>query len=226
MKKLSFIKAVAILYFLTVYALTSFSQTVYDISGTNWKEKKYVEVNGSPFLSDKWGKGIISLGGNRTVNGLELKLDLIDGSILYKNAAGQIMELAEPVAEFKIEYGEKERLFRSGYKLARDNTKNPYLEVLSDGNVKFLKRTAKVIFEEKDYSGKTSKNINEKISYYIVKDGVNAIPVNRDIKSIATAIGDKEEELKTFVKANNLNLKEDADILKLFEYYHNISKKA
>lgn len=209
---------------------TIFAQNVvYDMNGRGYKPKSYSEIEGDPYLLKDWSKGVVKFANNTIINGIDLKFDQIDGVLLYKDAKGETMEVADPVLEFKI--GEPlpgftmQRLFRTGFKPVGNNTEKTFYEVLSDGNVKFIKRAFKTIIEEKEYNSPTNvKKIVEKVNYYVVKTDGTLIPVSKNEKAILAAIGDKNTELTAYIKANKLNLKNDADILKVFEYYFGISK--
>ncbi len=202
-----------------------------DITGKVWRQVGYSELSGSPYLSSEWGKGIVKLANNKVTNGIDLKYDQIADVLLYKNSKDEVMEIAEPVAEFKIavktKKGEEQHLFRTGFKPVGNNKESSFYEVLSDGNVKFLKKTIKFITEEKEYNSSTVvKKINDKIAYYIVKPDEAPILVSKSEKDILGAINDKKSELTNYIGENKLNLKKDEDILKLLEYYFTITKKA
>ncbi|WP_379085815.1 hypothetical protein [Pedobacter sp. UC225_65] len=202
-----------------------------DITGKVWRQVGYSELSGSPYLSSEWGKGIVKLANNKVTNGIDLKYDQIADVLLYKNSKDEVMEIAEPVAEFKIavktKKGEEEHLFRTGFKPVGNNKESSFYEVLSDGNVKFLKKTIKFITEEKEYNSSTVvKKINDKIAYYIVKPDEAPILVSKTEKDILGAINDKKIELTNYISENKLNLKKEEDILKLLEYYFTITKKA
>lgn len=202
-------------------------QNLQDQWGQPIMAMSYTDISGSPFLMDAWAKGIVKFADNKVVNGLDLKYDQVADKLQYLNPKGETWELTEPVSEFKITFpgGERnEKLFRAGFKPVAKNTERSFYEILSDGNVKFVKKTIKSILETKEFNSATTvRKITGRDVYYVVKDNQPA-PVSKNEKSILGAIGDKNAELSAYIKSNKLNLKEDNDILKLFEYYFEISK--
>ncbi|RZK43234.1 MAG: hypothetical protein EOO90_04525 [Pedobacter sp.] len=201
--------------------------TTNDITFKVWRESAYSQLAGTPYLSNEWGKGILKFGNNSIINGVELKYDQIGDALLFKNSAGETMELSDPILEFKIEVPKKTgaelHLFRAGFKPVGKNDELTRYEVLSDGNVKFLKRTVKTVVEEKEYNSSTTlKKIVDNHYYYVVKP--DQAPVQVSKSDIVDAIGDKKSELTAYIKSQKLNLKKESDILKVFEYYFTISK--
>jgi len=206
-----------------------FAQAVSDVNGRNYRVKSSSDIKGSPYFTDNFIKGILKLKNGKEINGLALKYDLMDDLVLYKDAKDSIMEVAEPIAEFKLESVNEPaipyHLFRSGFNKVNGNTDNSFYEVLSDGNVKFIRKNIKYIKEFTEYNAKTSdKSIEDKITYYIVKPDNTPIPVSKNEKSILNVLDNKKDELSAFIKSNKLSLKKDADILKVFEYYQSINK--
>ena len=70
-------------------------------------------------------------------------------------------------------------------------------------------------------SATKTKSFQENTRYYLVKDG-KATPVKNDKKSILAALPDKQEQLKGYVAAGNLNFKSDTDLAKLINYYNSL----
>lgn len=184
----------------------------------------YSELSGSPYLSNDWIKGTIILGDGKVVDNLDIKFDQFTDAILYKNDKGEELEVAEPVKEFKVNIKNTDRLFRSGFKPAGNNTETNFYEVLVDGNLKFVKRLKKEIMTTRDYNATSdTKSVTEKISYYIVKDN-QPILVSKNEKVILETIGEMENELNDFIKQNKLKLKDEADILKVIAQYNKLKK--
>lgn len=208
-----------------------FAQTAKDISGRNWTElNKYSEVTGSPFLFDDWVPGTVKFADQKQISVKSLKYDLLNDVLLFKNEKEEIMEVAEPVLEFTLTYTKDsktlQKTFRSGFKASNNNTAQSFYEILFDGQTKFVKRTGKTIVEEKEYNATTAtRKLVDKPSYFIVKANNMPLAVGKNEKSILSVLEDKSTELKIFIKDSKLNLKNDADIVKLLVYYDELSKK-
>ena len=56
---------------------------------------------------------------------------------------------------------------------------------------------------------------------YIVK-GTELIRVRKDKKSLLSALGDKTAQLESYIKSEKLNLKSEAGMISLVEYYNTL----
>lgn len=221
----------AVIVVATMHNSDGFAQSAKDITGKNWTQlNKYSEVTGSPFLYDDWAPGTVKFADQKQINIKDLKYDLLNDILLFKNEKEEVMEVAEPVLAFTITYAKDsktvQRTFRSGFKASNDNTAQSFYEILFDGQTKLTKRTGKTIVEEKEYNATTAtRKLIDKPSYFIVKATNMPIAISKNEKSVLSALEDKTTELKTFIKDNKLNLKNDVDLIKLLTYYDELNKK-
>jgi hypothetical protein len=186
----------------------------------------YTDVSGSPFLSDQWVKGMVKLVDGRTYKDVLLKYDQLKDELYFQDKKKDTLIFVDPVREFKVEYAANdemhEKLFRNGYKNIPNSTENSFFEVLSDGTAQLLKRTTKSISESKEYNSTTVvKHFDENVKYYIIVSE-KVIPVKRDKKSILAALTNKQPQLESFMRTNNINLKNDEDLSKLMAYYNSL----
>jgi len=221
----------AVIAIATMHNSDGFAQSAKDITGKNWTQlNKYSEVIGSPFLYDDWAPGTIKFADQQQIRVENLKYDLYNDVLLFKNEKEEVMEVAEPILEFTITYMKDsktvQKTFRSGFKASNDNTTQSFYEILFDGQTKLVKRIGKTIVEEKEYNATTSiRKLVDKPSYFIANTTNMPIAISKNEKSILGAVGDKITELKTFIKDNKLNLKNDGDVVKLLTYYDEFNKK-
>ena len=133
------------------------------------------------------------------------------------------MNFVDPVSNFTLSEGPNEIVFRNGFKTADDTfTTNTFFQVLADGETPLIKRTKKKVNEYKEYnSATTTKNFQAITNYYLVKEGL-PIKIKKDKKSVIEAFGDRKSELEVFIKANDINLKSDVDLIKLTTYYNSL----
>jgi hypothetical protein len=184
---------------------------------------QYVDVEGSPYLIDDWAKGVIKLKDGRTYKNMDIKYDQIEDKLLFRNPKDYAtLEFVEPIKEFTLSYIADDiayaKHFRSGYGLE----KNAFYEVLADGGVEFLKQTQKSIKESHGYNSATiTKSIDADVKYYLCIAG-QLRPVKKDKKSIFNALSDRQPQLEAYIKANNLNLKDEVDLTRLVVYYNSI----
>jgi hypothetical protein len=94
--------------------------------------------------------------------------------------------------------------------------------VIGDGKLQIIKKISKSILETKDYnSASKTKSFQDYTRYFLVVAG-KTVPVKNDKKSILTTIPDKQQQLQTFAKLNDLNFKSDTDLAKLMNYYNSL----
>jgi len=203
--------------------------TLKDANGVPMRIGKYVEVDGDPFLSSDWRKGIVVLENGVSIKNVNLKLDVVDSKLLFQNDNGEALIFTDPVKEFSLTYpgsidNTKEfvRHFKNGYTSVDNISKEAFFEVLYSGTVELLKRTFKTINEQRRYdSSITSKSFQENVKYYLVVDG-KATPVKSDKKSFLSVLKDKQTALEAYIKSKKVNFKNDADLSALIAYYNSI----
>jgi phospholipase C len=220
-----FYRICAVLLFMTVKnANAQFSQ---DINGVPMRELSgYTNVEGSPFLTDQWSKGMVKLADGRTYKDVLLKYDEVKDVLYFQDKKEQTLVFVDPVREFKVEYIsddiQHDKLFRNAYKNIPNSTEKSFFEVLSDGTAQLLKRTKKLIAESQEYnSTAVVKRFDENVKYYIIVSE-KVIPIKRDKKSILAALTNKQPQLESFIRTNNINLKNDEDLVKLMAYYNSL----
>jgi hypothetical protein len=93
---------------------------------------------------------------------------------------------------------------------------------LPDGKVQLLKRFTKLLFESQPI-GSASKlqQFIDKTKYYLIING-KALQVKNDKKALLAALGDKQAQLEDYIKSNKINLKNDAQLGKLIDYYNSL----
>jgi len=190
------------------------------------KRDHYLNVEGSPYLSSEWLTGDLKLPNLKVYKDLSIRYDEVEDLIYLKSGDDDNVMLKERPIEFNLAFPEEEgiiqRHFRLGFTDVPGTTPSSYFEVLEDGKVKLLKRSSKIIQQNKEYNSNiTVKSFFHVITYYLYRDG-KGIAVKKDKKSIFGALGDKQTELEAYVRNNKLNLKTDAGIEKLVGYYNTL----
>lgn len=194
--------------------------------GTPFTSQVYAEVNGSPYLASKWATGNVALKSGEIYKSVEIKYDQVGDQLLFKADNGDSLLFAQPVHEFELPVTEKGKTtnsnYRNGFPAVNGNTAINFYEVINDGKVKILKRTKKNIQSHKDYSSANMINdINTNITYYILKDNA-MILIKPGSKTILDALSDKSAEVGKYIKDNNLDARQDADLGKIFAYYNSL----
>lgn len=215
---------------LTVAAITSAAAqfAVVDNMGQPILSKPYTDVQGSAYLYDNWMKGSVTNGKNVTYEGVYLKYDQVADELTFKSESGEAKIFTQPITEFTINVGTDDavlatRVFRKGFVPVDGASPNTFYEVLADGQTQLLKRTSKSIFEELPYGSSTKvKKFQAELHYYLSKDA-KLTKIRNDKKALLKALSNKETELETYIKNNKLDLKKDADLAKVVDYYNSIN---
>ncbi|WP_299706860.1 hypothetical protein [uncultured Pontibacter sp.] len=210
---------VATFYFMLSFTASAQVEMIQDFMGRPIEIKQYVDVKGSPYLTDDWQAGSVKLDNGKIFEGLQLKYDQIEEELMFLNKAEEAQLFVDPIAEFTI-IG---RTFRRGYTPADGATPKTFYQVLADGETQLLKRTSKKIYEEVPYGTATKiKNIIENETYYLADAEGKLTKIRKDKKAITNALSNKKSELEDYVKANRLDLRQEGDMAKLVTYYNSL----
>lgn len=184
------------------------------------------KIDGTPYLTDEWSKGVVNLADGRTYKDVTLKYDLLKDVLYFQNDKKQVLTFVKPVSEFVINYigddQEQVKHYKSGFANIQGYTAQNFFEVLVEGKAQLLKKQHKFIESESGAGlGPTTQKYSSTDMYYIVMDG-KASAIKRDKKSVLQFLGDKQNELSAYIKSNDLDMKKDADLAKVIIYYNSI----
>lgn len=190
-----------------------------DVIRTPIKEKKYTDVEGSPYLIDKWSKGKVTLKNGKRYQYDSLRYDLMEDKLVFVDA-GKMMHFAEPVAEFEINNGKTGNtlIYKNGLPAVDALSTSSFFQIINRDKVGLYKKVNKYITESKQYgSAVVNKTFNTTYSYYSLKNGIfSKIVPNK--KSILALFEDKENQLNEYLKNQKVDFKSDADLEKIFTY--------
>src|SRR6476661_1668473 len=212
----------SLLFALAVSATTVNAQYLNDYQGRPVLTKKYTDVIGEPYLNTDWKDAIVKLADNRTLSNVPLKYDLVEEKPVFTDNKGTVLDFVDEVREFKFEAGTEVFLFRNGYKPVDNRGSKQFYQVIYDGGIQLLKRVNASIMETRAYNSATStKTITPQAQYFLVKDN-QPVKIKKDKKAVLDFLSDKAPKLETYIKDNQLNLKNDSDLVKLLAYYSTI----
>lgn len=214
------------IFCLLLFSAAVKGQVIEDANGRPVLVRQYTDVQGSPYLADEWIKGVVTLNNGKTYKAVDLKYDQVADELFFKNAKGETLGFVQPVSEFKLIVLEKETprvlYFRNGFKPVNGNTEKTFYQILTDDETPLVKRISKKVHENKPYSSATVvKTFEEVREYYLVKYGL-PVKIRKDKKSVLAALGSYSDQLDEFIKSNQLNLKDDADLIELVAYYNRL----
>ena len=212
------------IFCLCLLSISVRAQFMTDADGRPLLERRYTDVQGSPYMTDNWQKGTVKLGNGQVHKNVDLKYDKAAEQLTFKGKEGTPLTFIQPVKEFTLpmDNGTGVMVFRNGYKPVDDAASNTFYQVLSDGETALLKRSIKKVLENKPYNSATTvKTFADVNNYYLVKNG-SLIKVKRDAKDILPNLTDYSAELQSFIKENKLNLKSEPALIMLITYYNSL----
>lgn len=203
------------------------AQFLQDYQGNPVQSVTYVDVQGYPFLFEQWTNGIIRLNNGKSFTNVQLKYDLVSDELFFKDIkSDQTLKFVDQVVEFKLlpsgQSTEQALIFRNGFLSEEALSPKAYYQVLYDGGVKLLKRKIKKVVEIKPFNSASSTKIFEEIEGYFIGKDNKTFRVRKDKKQILSLLGTRTEELEKFIKSENLNLKNEAHLIKLIAYFNTL----
>ena len=189
------------------------------------------EILGSPYLTDDFIKSKVYFG-EEFVGDFFIRYNALNSELEIKES-----DLAEERPkrllanqDLRVKYGKRELLFTT-YITKKDETKNGYLSIISKGDKFTLYHRLAVKFSE----GKAAANsmVNDIpsryahfVEYYYLKNGVDRIDQLQQKKGALLKILDKEykDDVNSFLKTEKINLDNEEDLIKTFEYINSLNK--
>ena len=183
------------------------------------------KFQGSPYTSNTFAPTILKYN------------DEVVGNIYYRyNALNEEIEIKKTSSEdepYKALVKDKEvsllinakPLSFKTFVTEKNETMNGYLTLLQKGNTYDLYQRTLVKFTEgqpaqNSFVAAVPSRFTKFTEYYFQKDGVNRIDQipQKNKKLLKLIDASKREDLKIFLKENNLNIKNEQDLAKVFDY--------
>lgn len=182
----------------------------------------YGDVNGSAYWNDKWQRAIIICGQNRIFSVQKVKLNLYSNDVYYIDDKGREMIVSNVVNKvlfYSDEDSTKPSAVFEKFSSLEGAENTGFYQSLNTGNTRLLKLTTVKIENGFDpLLGKTIHRFSSKYNYRIYfNNTVNAIyKLNKD--NIFKLIN-PTDEIKLWLKNNDNQLKNEAQVVKFLEYY-------
>ena len=184
-----------------------------DIKGTPYFNEKFTDSKIKYF--DKSLEDIFYLRYNAFSDEIEM------GKNKFQNESVEIVQKNENIVCY---IGDEIFLFKN-YKNEIENIKKGYLNLIFDGKKSKIYRSNRKIFMEATQARTSlerafpARYIDQK-SYYISLNDFNEINyLKLSKKYILKLINNKEKNIKKFISENNLKLKNEIDLIKVFLFY-------
>jgi hypothetical protein len=196
----------------------------FTIGGVPFSSAKYIRVvEGTPYFSGEWMKGVVTLSKNGRTGSILVKLNLVDNALHYLDTKGDEMIVDAPVKQVVINDTLQQLVFtfRHASEIVTGTTENAYYQLLRAGEPAVYKKINKQINETKPYgSATTEQRIVTTIEYYIFRNG--ELHRIKKIREVADLLSDKRSQLLQYISKNKLYGKADEDYTSLLEYYQSL----
>jgi hypothetical protein len=193
------------------------------VSSKNFNSEKYAGIRGTPFLQEKWNRGIV-ITNNGIYNDLELKIDLFDSKV-YFNKNDESFELLDQIIGLKLY--PKWPDTSSALSFMRGINQNgikpeQYVQILvGAGTVQFYRSDIKQLTEMSEINAGMVKTFANTSRYYIKKgDQYKLIKLAKE--EVLPFLQDKETAVNSLIIDQKLNLKKESDIIKLLQGYNSL----
>lgn len=193
------------------------------------KEAIDTEILGSPYLTKNFIKSKVYFG-EELVGDFYIRYNALNSEIEIKNTN---LEEENPKrllanSDLRVKYGLRELRFTT-YITKKSETKNGFLSVIENGDNYTLYHRLAVKFSEGKAAANSMVNAIPSryahfVEYYYKKKGVDRIDQLIQKKGSLLKILDKElrEEVSGFLKENKIDLSNEEDLIKTFEYINSL----
>lgn len=222
MKKTVFFLSLSLLLFNLSFAQISNIST--SMSGEPLRLKSYKDITGTPYLTEDWQSGTI-YGLDANVNeSVMLRYNIYEDKVEYKKDGMIYGLVSESVKGFSVAVADpdgriKRYVFENKMGKVGEYTDKNFFSVLYLNKVKFLQKVVVKLIDNTATYGtnvQQSKFVKEE-EFYFVKETGESFKIKKNNASLLKVLNIKE--LKDFIKENNLNIKEDNDLVEVMKFY-------
>ena len=201
----------------------------FTVAGTPFVSEKYVRlVEGTPYFRNEWMKGVLVGEKGQEYKGYDVKLNLHDPQILYKDEKGNELIATTRIKEVVLTdaFGGNYKFIHSSFMpVTASPLKEGWYQWLVSGTGSLYKYYNKTLNEQKPYNSATfEQRISTKETYLVHVN--NAFLEIKKLKDAPEVLAFKKAELEDFLK-NKDDKKAGMDdrFAALIEYYNSLTAK-
>jgi len=183
-------------------------------------------VEGSPYMFDEFYEGVVELTNGHTTQPLQIRYNTHEQSIDFMSGNLAFNVEGENIESFHFTANGKEYTFIKGYDASR-LSEDDFVEVVVDGEVKFLARHHTAFFEDSaSYGSATKNNIYRSDVTYYVKVGDKSPERLRSLnkRRVMNNIDRFEDELEQYADQNNIDFSDKEDVARLIRYCNTLGE--
>lgn len=195
----------------------------YSVGGVPFTNTKFVNlVEGSPYLTDHWLKGVVLGNNGQRFSGSLLKVDLLNGDVHFLDREGREMLATVNAKELLLEDTVRNLRYHlvSAKDFAKTDDKSHWYQQLEEGKVCLLKASLKLLSETLPYGASThEQRIHTKDRFYLEVNSV--LSVVKTEKEVVALLSDKKAELETLLKTEANKKSSDEEKMRSLVRHYN-----
>ena len=237
--------------FIILIVFTSFLSFGQDIGGVASKLGSYNGISnrgidislksekvGHPYMFNNWVKGYLVINDSVYSFQKNIQFNQEQGLLILKarNNNEGIIITDKKITGFSIQ-NEAEKLNRdfirlntTAFKNIKDFPETKFFEIITnlEKTNYLLKDSQKYLFDPNKSKGYATYNnlpieYKIKVTYLIKRKNGKYVQKKLNKKKILEILKDKKSQINRFIKLNKLNLRKEFDVVKLLNYYHNLT---
>lgn len=181
-------------------------------------------VEGSEYLNEKFEKGEIFTSDSECFSGIPMRYNAYHGEIEVLMPDSTIWSLTNRSDIIKINLNSSV-LVHTRF-ISAEGEKSGYLSLVYSGKNLLYRRDYKVFMEGVPSNGIIneipSKIVDRPKEFYIQTDAGKP-KIFKTSKDLSELLGNKSQEINLFIKKEKINMKKEADLIKLITYYDKIN---
>ena len=187
-------------------------------------EGRITDVEGTEYLNESFKKGEIYTSENDRFTGIPMRYNAYRGEIEVRMPDSIVWSLTRNGGILKVNLNEMVLVYRNF--LSNDGEKSGYLSLIYKGKNLLFRRDYKVFMPGKQSDGIVNeippKIVDRPKEFYIQTDAGKPkyFKTSSDLSEI---LGNHSQEMKSFIKKEKINIKKEADLIKLITYYDKIN---
>jgi hypothetical protein len=191
----------------------------------NLTDAEFKLIEGSPYANDEFMEGSIFQGDELLQKNVLLRYNIFSDEIEIKSSINE-----SNYSALIKKSGMLVKIFNEVYTLIPfegSDEKGQYFKVLSTGEHLSLYKKSTVTFTQRTFA-KTSYDRDKPAkftrtdSYFLATRAGNFVEMPESKSKVLKLMKNKEAEVKSYLKTGRINLKDEADLIKLVKYYNNL----
>lgn len=197
-----------------------------DVNGQAFVNK-YEGIAGSVYDQTDYLLARITLKDGRVYNDVKTRINLLEQEVNFIASNGQEGYLGKGMAS-EIAYidgkdaTQNVKIFQCGFPPIDNQNRISFYQILFNGKTSLLKSVYKSIQERNnDLSGERFKEFATYENIYLLKEGTMS-RIKKDKSSVLAMFQDKKEAISKYIEDQKLNLKNEAHLIALVQYYNTL----